>query len=211
MPLRTKPRSSPQAAVSVKSEAAVSAIREIRIIKSDFEKGIVYGLVYEPNALDSHGELMLPDDVQLAAHRFLTVPDLSQAIDTNHDGFPNGCYPVESFVARKGDPDYPEGGWVIGVKCSPVMLARVKNGDINGFSFDCMVKPVDVEVSYDLMRDHVGLTEPTNDHVHTYVVEFDDMGRIKSGKTDTVDGHYHDITRASVTQRAHNHNHRFFL
>lgn len=184
----------------------------VTIKRLDVEKQIVYGEVYAPYVLDTYGEMMTPDDIEVMAHRFLKL-DLTSVIDTQHDNVPNGSYPVESFVARADDPDYTPGSWVLGVKVpDPVTWHRVKSGQLNGFSFQCMVKPRDVEVEYEVVRDHVGSTELSQDgHQHTYFVQVDDLGRVIGGITDSAHGHTHEIRRASVTEDANSHSHRFFL
>jgi hypothetical protein len=192
-------------------DGRLSVERQVLIKRVDNEKQVVYGEVYAPFVLDTYGEFMLPHDIELMAHRFMRL-DLAQTIDTQHDNVPNGSYPIESFIAREGDPDYTPGAWVLGVKVPDAKIWNmVKRGDLNGFSFQSLVKPKDVEVSYEVMRDHVGSTQRSADHEHVYFVQLDDMGRVIGGKTDTVNGHSHEIRGASVTETASGHSHRFFL
>lgn len=176
------------------------------------EKQIVYGEVYAPDVLDTYGEFMSAEDIEVMAHRFMQI-DLRTAIDTNHDNIPNGAYPVESFVAREGDPDYTPGSWVLGVKIPDAGLWRkVKTGELNGFSFQSLVKPTSVEVEYAVLRDSVGKTESHDDHEHVYLVELDEIGNVVRGVTSkAADGHFHEITRASHTEESEGHSHRFFL
>lgn len=184
----------------------------VQIKRRDDEKQIVYGEVYAPDVLDTYGEYMSAEDIEVMAHRFMQL-DLRMAIDTQHDNIPNGAYPVESFVVRDGDPHYTPGSWVLGVKIPDGNLWRkVKSGELNGFSFQSLVKPTTVEVEYSVIRDHVGKTEPQEDHQHVYLVELDDIGNVMGGQTSkAADGHFHIITRASHTEEADGHNHRFFL
>lgn len=186
--------------------------RVVRIKRIDTLKRIVYGEVYAPYVLDTYAEFMYPDDIEKMAHRFMRL-DLSKTIDTSHDNVPNGSYPVETFIAREGDPDYTPGAWVMGVKIEGEdTWQRVLRGELNGFSFQSLVVPKLVEVVYEVIRDHVGETEPAaDDHTHTYFVTLDEQGLVVGGYTDNVDGHSHRIGRASVTAEAEGHNHRFFL
>jgi hypothetical protein len=178
----------------------------------DEEKRIVYGEVYAPNRLDTYGEFMLADDIELMAHRFMQLP-LHQTIDTQHDNIPNGSYPVESFVAREGDPDYTPGAWVMGVKVPDDRTWKaVKSGQLNGFSFEAMVLSVEMDVEYLVVRDHVGSVEPAMDHDHAYFVQMDEAGQVVGGYTSPgPDGHVHKIKRASLTEKTNDHTHRFFL
>lgn len=185
---------------------------QVKIIKQDDDLRVVYGEVYAPNTLDSHGEFMLPADVAAMAHRFLKEADLSKAIDTNHDNVPNGSYPVESYIARAGDPDFAEGAWVLGVKIVDDRLwKQVKRGNISAYSFEAMVRPVEMDVDVSVIRDHVGQTEAGYGHTHLYFLQLDEMGRVVKGWTDTVDGHRHTIATGCRTNAVKGHAHRVFL
>lgn len=181
------------------------------IRRIDSDKQVVVGVVYEPDVLDTYTEFMTSSDIELMAHRFMQL-DLSKSIDTQHDNVPNGCYPVESFIARAGDPDYPEGAWVLGVKVAdPILWHRVKSGQINGFSFQCMVQPREYDVTYEAIRDHVGRVEKSEDHTHEYFVQVDEKGMVVGGVTSVAKDHFHLIRRASHTEDGANHSHRYFL
>lgn len=186
----------------------------VRIKNIDEAKRIVYGEVYAPFQLDSHGEFMLPEDIEAIAHRFMSL-DLSSVIDTNHDNVPNGSYPVESFIARADDKDYTPGAWVLGVKVpDDVVWGKVLRGDLNGYSFQAMVKPQEMEVVYAVLRDHVGETEKEKDdgHTHSYFVQLDEEGRVVGGWTSAgPDGHVHKIIHGTATSKEAGHAHRFFL
>ena len=191
-----------------------SASREtfvaIRAINAD--RQLVYGVVYAPNVLDTYGEMMLPSDVELMAHRYLRNVTLAKSIDTNHDNDPTESYPVESFIARKGDPDYPEGAWVVGVKVDDVTWPSVKSGKINGFSFQCMVRKMPAVVEVESYAQMVGITEEVDGESHYFYVDIDENGRVVSGKTSPgKDGHVHVITDGTITEPSGTHMHRFHL
>jgi hypothetical protein len=190
----------------------------VRIKRTDAAQRIVYGEVYAPNVLDTYGEFMIPEDIEQMCHRFMALPDLSKVIDTNHDNVPNGSYPVESYIARKGDPVFTEGAWVMGVKVpSDDIWGKVERGELNGFSFQALVQPVEMDIEYTVIRDHVGVTYKSDtpghdDHEHVFYVEVDDKGSIIGGWTDEgPDGVVHQIMRGSRTQYANGHLHRFSL
>lgn len=186
------------------------------IRRTNDDERIVYAEVYAPNTLDTYGEFMTAEDIKLMAHRAMKM-DLSTFIDTNHDNVPNGSYPVESFIARANDPDFTEGAWVLGVHIpGDDIWAAVKSGELNCYSFEAMVQPVEYFVSVATIRDHVGRTksEKSVDHSHVFFVQVDEQGLIRRGMTSPgPDGHVHEITGPSYTQRAgtDNHNHRFDL
>lgn len=184
----------------------------VRIKKIDEEKRIVYGEVYAPNVLDTYGDFMTAEDIELMAHRFMKLANMQQAIDTNHDEQPNGSYPVESFIAREGDPEYTPGSWVLGTKIEDDNLwADIKKGEINGYSFQALVRKLAVVVNIDMTPDNFGVTEEADGHFHFFWVEFDDDGRVKKGRTSEDEGHYHEIKRGTATEKADGHAHRIVL
>lgn len=186
----------------------------VRIARIDEARRIVFGMVYEPMVLDTYAEYMLAGDIETMCHRFAQLT-LGETIDTNHDNVPNGSYPVESFIARQGDPDFPAGSWVLGVKVPDDHLWRqILKGELNGFSFEALVKPVDTKVTIKTVRDHVGHTEKADDdHQHTYFVQVNEHGRVVRGWTSEAGGHTHNIKRGSSTDPAgpDGHTHRFFI
>ena len=185
---------------------------QVRIKRMDVEKRMVEGLVYAPYVLDTWGEMMLPEDIETMAHRFMADLALKGTIDTNHDEASNGSYPVQSFIARKGDPDYVEGSWVLKVHVpEDDTWEKVKKGELNGFSFQAMVYKVAVVVEIEAEADGIFQTEPAGDgHKHYAYVEFDEDGVVISGRTSTNEGHSHEIMGATVTEKSFGHSHRLF-
>jgi len=192
----------------------------VRIERIDADKRLIFGEVYAPDVLDTYTEFVTPEDLELMAHRFLgELENLKETIDTNHDNVPNGSFPVESYIARAGDPDFTEGAWVLGVKVPDDHIwAQIKKGELNGFSFEALVVPVDVEVTMRQQRDLVGNTEEAGDHSHVFYAQVNDQGRVVAGHTSISkaaegESHDHRIRRATVTEMGGDdrHVHRFFL
>lgn len=183
-----------------------------RIKKTDDEQRIAYAEVYAPNVLDTHGEYMSAEDVAELAHRFMQMPDLSKSIDTNHDNVPNGSYPVESFIAREGDPDFTPGAWVLGTKIvDDEVWNAVKTGELNGYSFEAYVKKVPTIIVVSMVQENVGATEEANGHSHLFFARLDDEGRIIAGRTTTDAGHSHEIKKGTATELQAGHSHRYFI
>lgn len=183
-----------------------------RIKKSDADRQIVYAEVYAPYTVDSHGDMMLPEDIELMAHRYLKHLQLEKSVDTNHDNEPNGSYPIESFIARKGDPDFTEGAWVVGVKVEDEKLwGDIKAGRINGYSMETLVKMVPAVASVTVVFDNVGVTEEAMGHTHWYYVHLNDEGKVTWGRTTNDYGHSHEIKYGTATEPELEHAHRFFL
>lgn len=184
----------------------------IHFRKADDEKQIVYGVVYAPDELDSHGHFADAEAIEDMAHNFLKNAALRKSVDTKHDGKSNGSYPVESFIARKNDPDFPEGAWVLGVKVIDGGLwEKIKKHEINGFSLDGNGLTEEVDIEMDVPHETYVETEPDPEdgHVHVAVLKLSESGRVATGCTDEVNGHTHIIKRGTVTEESDGHRHRF--
>lgn len=186
---------------------------QFSIANVDEGRRIVFGQVYQPNKIDGKGWYMEPDEVEKMAHRYMRQGDLRNTIDTNHDNVPNGCYPVQSFIARANDPDYAEGSWVLGVKItSDEIWKQVVDGKINAFSMEIFVRRVPALVQYEITPNQIGEVEAAEDtHTHLFFVQLDENGKVIKGKTSTNAGHYHEITVNSVTDESNSHAHRYFV
>lgn len=188
------------------------ALNHIRVKKVDEDRQIVFGEVYAPMVIDTWGEMMTAEDIETLAHRFMELVHLNRSIDTGHDETSNGSYPIESFIARAGDPDYAEGAWVLGVKVTDTAIwDQVKKGQLNGFSFQAMVRKLPAVVELEVTRDNFGETEEVDGHTHLYFVELNDDGRVASGRTTTDAGHSHVIKSGTATEASAGHAHRFFI
>lgn len=190
---------------------------EFSVAHIDETRRIIFGEVYAPNKIDAYGWFMEPHEVEKMAHKFMRL-DLSKVIDTDHDNVPNGSYPVQSFIARPGDPQFTEGAWVLGVKITDESLwQRVVNGELNAFSMEIYVKKTPAVVQYETVTKQVGYTEDHDDHRHYYYAEIDPTtGRVIGGRTNIVNGHFHDLSVNSVTDESQGdnkppHTHRYFL
>jgi hypothetical protein len=177
----------------------------------------VYGVVYCPLQVDTDWESMTQADVIKMAHDFIATGK-NTAIDVMHNRQPCGADVVESFIARKGDPDYPEGSWVLATRIpeGPVW-EDVKAGRLNGYSVDMSVRKVPKRVLVDIAKIAVGMTEENVDqeilppHSHEFYAEFDSDGRITMGATTSELDHFHIIKGTVVTEYEMGHNHRFFV
>lgn len=183
------------------------------VIKSDTpELHLVYGEVYAPDRPDAQGEFMRKDEIRKMAHDFARKM-LQKSIDTMHDNDvveeKDLCI-VETFIARKDDPDFLEGAWVIGMHVPDEELwAKIKKGEINGFSMEAMVVRHDFEGEVELPEQITGNTSKSEEHTHTFAVKYDEDGLFKGGTTNTVNGHMHEIVAGTHTEIANGHNHRF--
>lgn len=178
------------------------------------KKGIVYAIVYAPWQIDTQGEMMLPEEIVKSAHNFLASGRVS-AIDTEHDWIPNGCRVVESFIARKNDPDFPAGAWVFGIQTTDETLAKIEKGELNALSFASLNVPErKLAAAYiSTPISGTGTTEPYGsdsiaEHVHSVELKFDASGRIIPTLTSIAENHAHEVFALTATQANKDHAHR---
>ena len=121
-----------------KDQAAPNFTKEIKLIKTDDEKHLVYGTVYEPDSVDSQGDKVESAAViEKSAHLFLSKLN-NKNVDTQHDFNPDEGVVVESYILRSADPMFPDtkvGSWVVAIKiASDATWALIKSGEIGGLS-----------------------------------------------------------------------------
>lgn len=178
--------------------------------KFDDDKQIAYGEVYIPMVPDSQGDFMTADEIEKMAHEFMK-DGLLRGVDTEHDLQDNGSIVVESFIVRKGDPDFIEGAWVAAVWVTDELWPLVKSGELGGFSMYGKGERVPTMITIEVPDDGIvkGETEEQEDHTHIFMLRFDDEGNFLGGETNQVNGHYHSITKGTVTEESEDHRHRF--
>lgn len=179
--------------------------------KESSDEQMVWAEVYAPNAQDSDGEFMDAKGIREAAYRFMRAKKLD-SIDSQHDNeLVPGCYIIESFIARKGDPDFIEGAWVVGMHIdNDEMWGKIKKGEINGFSLEAFVVKQRSKIELTIPNLLNGRTSKAEDgHEHTFKVTYDDQGRFQGGTTGETNGHYHLIKRGTATEDEAGHSHRF--
>ncbi|MBZ5213232.1 phage portal protein [Bacillus paralicheniformis] len=110
--------------------------KEVKLIaKAEDEKKLVYGVVYEPDIQDAHGDFMSADEIQKAAHGFLKN---ARKIDKDHN-FQGGVGEVvESYVTpadfEVNGETIVKGSWVLVTKAGDEIWEQIKKGSITGYS-----------------------------------------------------------------------------
>lgn len=172
---------------------------------------IVYSEVYAPMLPDSDNEFMDEAGVMEMAHNFMRSLRLKNCDVQHNNVCVDGACIVESFIARKGDPDFIAGAWVIGMHVPDARVwKQIENHEINGFSLEALVRQIPCVIEIEVPDVIEGTTMKSEDgHVHKFYVSYDDNGKFQGGYTDTVDGHMHLIRGGSVTEKAANHAHRY--
>lgn len=121
--------------------------RRLSVKKADKKHQIIYGVVLEPNSLDTQDDFMLPDQVEKAAHRYMKKVARGQASITKiqhrkigfHKNRPS-VVPVESFIAPMdfsydGKETVKKGTWVMALHVEdPNVWEQVLGGEFTGLS-----------------------------------------------------------------------------
>jgi len=107
--------------------------RTFSIVKVKPKQRKVMGIVYAPLQPDSDGDYMEAAEIEKASDFFMQN---HQRVDEMHD-FVHGVASItQNFIARAGDPDFPEGAWVVEVKIhSDEVWKKVLKGEYKAFSF----------------------------------------------------------------------------
>ncbi|MCY7802299.1 XkdF-like putative serine protease domain-containing protein [Bacillus spizizenii] len=120
----------------MKSEKQPDFQKEVKVLaKEADEQKLVYGIVYEPDTVDAHGDFMTAAEIEKAAHGFLKD---AREIDKQHD-FQGGVGEVvESYVAPAdfvmNGETIKKGSWVLVTKASEEIWEEIKKGEITGYS-----------------------------------------------------------------------------
>lgn len=105
------------------------------ITKADDPQKLVYGVVYEPDAEDAHGDYMDAETIEKAAHSFM---EDYQQIDKQHDFTTSAGKVVESYVAPVDmtieDTTITKGTWVLVTKATDEMWEDIQKGEFTGYS-----------------------------------------------------------------------------
>ena len=186
--------------------------REVVFKLADEEEHLVFAEVYAPNIPDTDTDFMVPEEIKKMAYKFMQNMNLRN-IDVQHNNelVPNACV-VESFIARKGDPEFIEGAWVVGIHVDdPKVWDQIKKGELNGFSMEAMVTRTEKELELDIPPVIRGITSKADDeHYHEFFVTYNAEGNFLGGQTSSaLDGHFHKIANGTTTDTTNDHHHRF--
>ncbi len=195
----------------------MNIVRDLVIRKeAPAKQQVAFGAVYAPGVIDSQNDFMRADEIRKAAYDFLRR-GTTDAIDTQHNNEKNGAYVVESFLSKKGDPDFPiEGTWVVGihVPCAD-LWGKIEKGEIGGLSMEVVAKRVQNQDAPTRKARYAngkakGKTYKTGDHEHTYEVAYGPNGEFLGGHTlPDESGHVHVIKGGVTTEEHADHRHRF--
>lgn len=130
-----------------KSEKQPTFNKEVKIVtKSDDAQQLVYGVVYEPEVVDAHGDFMKSEEIEKAAHGFMKD---ARNIDKQHE-FESGMGEVvESYVAPAdftvGEATITKGSWVLVTKASDEVWESIQKGEVTGYSMAGTAEVTEIE------------------------------------------------------------------
>lgn len=121
---------------------------EIVLRKANWDKKLVYGVVYEPDTVDTHGDWATAEEIEKAAHNFMrNVRASGKWTNKDHkageEGELSGVEIVESFIAPVAfmyegtDAVVKKGSWVIVSKVlNPDLQKAIESGDTAAYSME---------------------------------------------------------------------------
>lgn len=109
---------------------------DVRVVKNDDSaKKLLYGIVYEPNEIDAHGDSMNAEEIEKTAHEFMKF---YRNIDTEHNLIAGAGYVVECYIApvdmEIGTQKIKKGSWVLVTEATDEIWEDYLNGEITGYS-----------------------------------------------------------------------------
>lgn len=108
----------------------------VKLVKQDKKKGIVYGIVYEPEKVDTQGDIASEEEIEKAAYAFMKARNTLN-VDKQHDFSKAGAFVAESWIVKSGDPIFPDavGAWAVAIKVEDDTLKeQIEKGEIQGLS-----------------------------------------------------------------------------
>jgi len=144
------------------AEGAPTHTKEVKLIKFDEKKGIVYGVVYAPDKVDSQGDFAKAEDIEKAAYNFMKQLN-GLNVDKNHSFKNEDAFVAESWLIKDGDalfPDEPIGTWAVAIKLESESLKKdVASGEIAGLSMAGSAQKTEVKKSGDESSSFEKMTE----------------------------------------------------
>lgn len=112
----------------------------VDLAKVATEQRMVYGLVYRPEKMDTHGDIASAEVIKQASDDFMRMKNTDQ-IDMQHDRIAGNGFVAETWIVKSGDPMFPddEGAWAVGIKVTDDKAwEMVKSGAIKGLSLNAL-------------------------------------------------------------------------
>ncbi|WP_144609629.1 XkdF-like putative serine protease domain-containing protein [Bacillus cereus] len=153
----------------MKSESAKqpNISKQVPILKTEEEKQLVTGVVYEPDVEDSHGDKMTAEEIEKAAYTFM---ENYQHIDKQHDEIAGKGTVVENWIAKSdmtvGEQEVQAGTWLMTVRVDDAdTWEEIKKGEVTGFSMGGFGERVEIAKTDDFTHEDKGLIRKMLDFV----------------------------------------------
>ncbi|MFY0127870.1 XkdF-like putative serine protease domain-containing protein [Bacillus cytotoxicus] len=132
--------------------------KQVPILKTEEEKQLVTGVVYEPLVEDSHGDMMTAEEIEKAAYTFM---ENYQHIDKQHDEIAGKGTVVENWIAKSdmtvGDQEVKAGTWLMTVRVDDAdTWEEIKKGEVTGFSMGGFGERVEITKADDFTHEEKG-------------------------------------------------------
>ncbi|MCH5455276.1 XkdF-like putative serine protease domain-containing protein [Bacillus toyonensis] len=153
----------------MKSESAKqqNITKQVPILKTEEEKQLVTGVVYEPDVEDSHGDKMTAEEIEKAAYTFM---ENYQHIDKQHDEIAGKGTVVENWIAKSdmtvGEQEVQAGTWLMTVRVDDAdTWEEIKKGEVTGFSMGGFGERVEIAKTDDFTNEDKGIIRKMLDFV----------------------------------------------
>ncbi len=136
---------------SVEEGSAIRKSLGIKFAAIDDDRHLVYGIVMEPDEVDTQGDITSSEEIEKAAHRFM---ERSRVMGKGHKDVAKAM-PVESYIAPTafdlGGQQVKAGSWVMASKVlDDELWEAIKGGDFTGFSIGAYTRRVEIETEEDV-------------------------------------------------------------
>ncbi|PRT08736.1 hypothetical protein C6352_22380 [Bacillus thuringiensis] len=153
----------------MKSESAKqqNITKQVPILKTEEEKQLVTGVVYEPDVEDSHGDKMTAEEIEKAAYTFM---ENYQHIDKQHDEIAGKGTVVENWIAKSdmtvGEQEVQAGTWLMTVRVDDAETwEEIKKGEVTGFSMGGFGERVEIAKADDFTHEEKGFIRKMFDFI----------------------------------------------
>ncbi len=134
-----------------RKEVETSLQTNIEIKKTILDRGLVYGIVYEPYIVDSHGHWTTSGEIENAAHDFLprAVMNVEHKVGSELDDVvvvESYIAPCDFYVEDDKDAFVSKGSWVLVTKVNGAELKKdLEDGVRAGYSLEGTARIIEME------------------------------------------------------------------
>lgn len=147
----TGPRRTVVGAKEEKHAQKLAFEREAKLVPVAKESGmeqVVYGIVYEPDEVDAHGDTTTAEEIRAACYNYMA--SYAGVMKMNHRGGTIDVIVLENYIApcdfKVDKQQVKRGSWVLVVRVNDEAIwEKIVDGDLTGYSFAGYVDVTDLE------------------------------------------------------------------